>query len=354
MKKYFITILVATLLVFVSAQYVKLSSNEKKLETFNSEEISVSDKKLIGTWFFPGQCRLDQSLGKIPKIDIIKPQWATLSESGDLEIYKQNEICDGFSVENVKKIKEKSNRQYLNVVSLKSLEPMRKLFSSFENQQKFINDSRIFLKDIEINFAGIEIDFELSAQWTVNDFENYLSFLKLLKDDFHKNNLEVIIDMPAIDNVRNLQENTVYKYAEVSKLDLDGYVLMMYDFMYGNEKPTGISPEKWVRDVVSFAKESFDDDEKLIAGMHSYGYKAEKEKPVIDNVQTFQFEVIKDTDLSKNAIRDDSGELYSYQENFVYYFADSYFLNKRFQFLTNELKIGQVNVWQLIGNPWFI
>lgn len=204
----------------------------------------------------------------------------------------------------------------------------------------------------DVDFDGVEIDFEGSLEWSVEDFENYIEFLAELKGEFEKFDLEVIVDMPAIDNQMNLQVDHPYKYSRIAQLGLDGYVLMMYDYMYGKIDPVGISPEDWVERVVNFAMDEFGEEKtKLIGGIHSYAYRTEASKVVRD------LEYLRFVDIQKNlkyleAVRDSSGELSFVDQGKRYYFADSIYLQKRKDFL-EELGLQQVNVWQIIGNPWF-
>jgi len=300
----------------------------------------------VGAWFFPGFCQLGRTLEQMPSIDVIKPQWAYLSEEGGLRFYNDSDKCDGFSPENVEFIKSKSQRQYLNVVSLTSVEPMRELFASEQKIELFIDQSREFLLRDDVDFDGIEVDFERSLEWSEVDFENYLGFLTRLKEDFDRYDLEILVDMPAIDNNQNLQENHPYKYSQVAQLDLDGYVLMIYDNMYSKMDPAPIAPVEWAIDVVNFAKSEFGGQSgKLIGGIHSYGYRTKIDQKVTDP-QYLRYVDIIDNSSVVEADRVDGGELTFVEDGYRYFFADSEDL------FVEELGLNEINVWQIIGNPW--
>lgn len=107
------------------------------------------------------------------------------------------------------------------------------------------------------NFYGINLDFENLQS---KDEKPYVKFVNELCSDFHKNNLEVTVDVPA--------EDSSFDYDGVSRY-ADYVIAMMYDEHYSDGVPGPIASLPWYSKII----ENMDvPQQKLIVSLGNYGY----------------------------------------------------------------------------------
>jgi len=115
----------------------------------------------------------------------------------------------------------------------------------------------------ELNFDGLEIDFEMLNQ---DDAENYLAFLKELKNRLTPLNLELAVDLEArINNEVTLDWQRIAETADKVRI-------MAYDYhSRATAIPGPISPVGWVQEVLEYALSKIP-AQKIFLGLPFYGY----------------------------------------------------------------------------------
>jgi len=97
----------------------------------------------------------------------------------------------------------------------------------------------------ELNFDGLEIDFEMLDQ---DDAENYLAFLKELKNRLTPLNLELAVDLEA-----RLNNEVALDWQRIAEI-ADKVRIMAYDYHSRTTAiPGPISPVGWVQEVLEYA-----------------------------------------------------------------------------------------------------
>lgn len=114
------------------------------------------------------------------------------------------------------------------------------------------------LNDVQSRgYSGINLDFEGLA---VKDKKNYRNFIGRLYEAFHRQSLQVTIDVPVADEA--------YDYAAIASV-CDHLIIMAYDEHYAEGEPGSIASNKWISELFKSLNVSGD---KVIIGLGSYGY----------------------------------------------------------------------------------
>jgi spore germination protein YaaH len=308
-----------------------------------TNQANIFSNKQIGTWFFPGFGKLEQTLKTTGKIETLNPQWGGISQKGELVI--NTDPADGYSKKNVDLVKTNSTKQYINIVNLTGLTSMRSLLQSPVTEDTFITRSIKWAKDNQ--FTGIEVDFELFWEWNSGDKTRYIQFLKKFTAQAHVNGIKIIADLPALagsDVEKNMPSGFTYK--EIDQIGLDGVTIMAYDAMYEQKPPFPIQPLSWAKHVSQYATSQFAKTPVTI-GIPAYGYRTKVGQP-ITNPETFTFAEAQKKPGFKTAKREpDSGELQWVEAGYFYSVNDM----ESIQTKINAFSGHKVMIWQVIDSP---
>lgn len=195
----------------------------------------------------------EQSLREnIEAIDVLIPQWLSLTSDLEIESDIQPEIAELAKQHDVKVVPLLHNIENQKW----NQETLHQLLSSPEEQEKLIHKLLELIQ--EHDFDGINIDFEnLNEQ----DRDSLTVFMEKLYTVFHAEGLSVSIDVPAADEA--------FDYTGIEK-HVDQMIVMAYDEHVDN--PGSIASATWFKEILSNLPK-----EKLIVALGSYGYDWEWE-----------------------------------------------------------------------------
>jgi spore germination protein YaaH len=308
-----------------------------------TNQSNIFSSKQVGTWFFPGFGKLEQTLKTTGKIETLNPQWGGISQKGELII--NTDPADGYSKKNVELVKKNSSEQYINIVNLTGLISMRSLLQSPVKENKFIADTLKWVKDND--FTGAEVDFELFWEWNPVDKTRYVQFLKKFTIQAHVNDIKIIADLPALAG-SHVEKNmpSGFNYREIDSIGLDGVTIMAYDAMYGEKPPFAIQPLSWAKSVAKYASSQFVKTPVTI-GVPAYGYRT-KVGQLITNPETFTFLDAQQKKGFKAASRDlESGELQWETDGYFYSVNDMTSIRTKLKAFEGQ----KIMIWQVIDSP---
>jgi spore germination protein YaaH len=303
----------------------------------------------IMAWIYPGAptCAAQQEYSDGRKIDILKPEYFTLNETGTLVLLTEADAgCNGYSAKNVASLKKYSKEQYVTISS--SYAEQMSLFLA--DTGKRIEATNTLVAFVTANhLTGIEIDFEDFGGWDRTTYKNYKAFVATLGDALHKKGGKLMVDGPATADA--IEEAWyVWRYADFNALPVDRIVVMTYDYQFDQGAGQPVSPLTWIQDTIKWTKGRTANPAKLSFGIPSYGYRG--------TIGTQRFVLMTYDQLKKQpgfstAHRDyASSELTWQHEGTVYFAQDSVSLTKKQQAIA-AAGISSVSVWHLGGNVWF-
>ena len=222
----------------------------KDVKNKQSSEINIADKKVLAFYVSYDENSLKSLKENSDSIDIIVPDWYRINSKLELETNIQPDVDKFIKANYLEEIPSISN--YIN--DKWDPEIVHNLVTT-ENRKAVINT---IVESLKTNsYAGINLDIE-----NINEADKtaYTSFVQDLYVEMHKNNLKLIIDLPAKD------ETLDYKTLSQS---CDYVVLMVYDENYAGGTPGPVASLNWSKSVLSSADIPAD---KLLGGIGTYGY----------------------------------------------------------------------------------
>jgi peptidoglycan-N-acetylglucosamine deacetylase len=229
------------------------TSTVSKVSSFKNQQLpdySGADKKMLAYYVSWDDESFESLKINHTLIDIVSPDWYTINNKLELGTNIQPDV-DQYIKENfMEEIPVLSNNINENWDSA----TVHNLVAS--NDRK--NIIAKLVQSLKTNsFAGINLDIE-----NIDETDNiaYISFVKDLYAELHKNNLKLIIDLPAGD--------VTLDYKTISQ-NCDYVVLMMYDENSDVGTPGPVASLKWSQDVLNSAGIPAN---KLLGGVGSYGY----------------------------------------------------------------------------------
>jgi spore germination protein YaaH len=311
--KYLITL--ATIVAIVgSALIIKNQIGNKNTPVINTNISQPQENKSdtatslqIQAWMYPGEpaCNARAELADGRKIDVIKPEYFSLSENGTLELLTvENFGCNAFSKENISYIKKYSREQFVTV-SAHQIE-MKKFFATQDTNDAVQTLNRFVLSN---ELTGIELDFEDFSAWSTDDYQNYISFAKSLGSTLNSNNKKLMLDGPAI-ATQEQQSWYKWRYEDFADIPVDYLLVMAYDYQADQGAGSPIAPNQWVTDSINWVKAKVSNIDKIIIGIPSYGYKGIEGKYDVKILTYDQLIKTVTGDKLRNAQRDSqSGKL---------------------------------------------
>lgn len=326
-----------------------LGDQKKSVPTNSKTPQTNLDTKIMG-WIYPGSpaCSVQNEVTDGRKIDVLKPEYMKLDEEGKLIYLTDEEYdCNGYNKKNAQFIKENSNQAIFMVSG--RWEGLQPFFKSVELQKKAIEDIVKTIK--EIDFDGVEIDFEDFASWSDKDYTSYKNFLKMLGDRLDTQNKLLSIDVPAIKNDR-YQSFYKLKYEDFVDLPIDYFTIMAYDFQYDEGVGSPVASFDDIRETLEWTQKKFPDKSRTVVGLNNYGYWGNNGEFKM-SLGTKEQILKRFKGIESEGKRDEkSGEFIAKKGNQSIVWSDSESLEKKRELVTS-LGYNKISVWHIGGNDWF-
>lgn len=304
----------------------------------------------VSHWVYPGPpaCNTYYELQVLGQVDELKPEFATVSLDGSIEILTENEAgCNALSRTNVEYYREISNTQFITVSG------------SGQNFSNLVTDSAKrteaigILSDLvrQTEMTGIELDFEGYSGWSEVDYAGYLSFLQDLGDTLRADEKLLMIDAPAIYN-DGIQSVFEFRYGDIAALPVDYIAIMAYDYQYDFGGGAPVTEDDFLRDTLTRAKAEIPDwEEKLVIGLPTYGYTAEEGAYQIRILTREQvFANLSEAEIARAGRIPNSEELIYRKDGQVYVWQDQASIQHKID-LVQAQGINRIAIWHLGGNP---
>jgi len=310
---------------------------------------ALMGKTEVMAWIYPGAptCNAKREYADGRKIDILKPEYFMVDETGELILLTEKERgCNGYSAANVADIKKYSKEQYVTVSSSYAVS-MGLFLTKTLDDATAVETLASFV--VDNNLTGIEIDFEDFGGWDASMYEGYKQFVTALGDSLHKNSKKLMIDGPATTDATE-EAWYVWRYADFNSLPLDRLVVMTYDYQFDQGVGQAVSPISWIQSTIKWTLSKFPDKKKISFGVPSYGYKG------LAGTQKFSlltYEQIKKEPGFETALRDPASFEMTWRngEN-VYFYQDGESLSRKAETIQSS-GINSISVWHLGSNLWF-
>lgn len=224
----------------------------KDVENIQSEDSisAIADKQVLAFYVGYDENSIRSLKENSSSIDIIVPDWYRINSKLELETSIQPDV-DRFIKENNMEEMPSIN----NYINGKWDSEIAHNLVTTENRKGVI---KAIVESLKANsYSGINLDIENISE---ADKTAYTSFVQDLYAEMHKNNLKLIINLPADDKAMD------YKTLSQSA---DYVVLMAYDENYAGGTPGPVASLEWSRRVLSSADIPA---EKFLGGIGSYGY----------------------------------------------------------------------------------
>ncbi len=302
----------------------------------------------IMAWIYPGKpgCSAMAELADGRKISVLKPEYYSVTENGDLNLLTQEDVgCNGFSKANLSLVKSYANKVFVTV-SAGDLGTERLMSKQWDDKKQTIDELVGFT--VENDIDGVEIDFEGYGAWSEQTYRDYLGYINELAMALHAVDKEIMIDVPAISGP--IEQNYYeLRYQDIADLSVDYVVVMAYDYQYDYGAGKSIAPNQWVQDVVKNALQHIGSD-RLVIGLPSYGYYGHRNSY---NITVTSSETVVHELGNVTAIRDPySYEMVGSRDGISYVYQDAISLDKKRRLL-ESLGVRHISVWSLGGNAWF-
>ena len=329
---------------------IKSSDSQKEKEEEPNTPPAIVPVSLQETmaWIYPGvpACDAMQELADGRKIDIVKVEYFRVQSGGEMIFLNEtNHGCNAYSEENLSFIKTYSKGQYVNVAAADAQDMNAFIIEDLASGKH----SQTLVDFVVANdFIGVELDFEDFGSWDKNIYDNYKAFVSQLGNKLRQQGKKLMIDGPATAN--SSEENWfVWRYADFISLPVDYIVVMAYDHQFDHGVGTPVAPLAWIEEVVQFTLSRFRDNNRLVIGLPSYGYRGQintMNKTILTYQQASQYPGF------ENAQRDElSGEMTWTHNNYQYFYQDVTSLDLKINTVLKQ-GIGRISIWHLGGNQW--
>lgn len=306
------------------------------------EEVSAGE---VMAWIYPGKpaCSANAEVRSM-KIDTVKPEYFIVLEGGKLDLMTEEKYgCNGFSLANVKELKNLSKNQYVTVSANYSVN-IKHFLENDKNTGVYSKTLVDFV--VNNNLTGIELDFEDFGGFDANLASSYLAFVEKLGYKLHEHGKKLMVDLPA---VRNKNEEGWYriKYSDFNQLPVDYLVIMAYDYQYDHGVGQPVSPLFWLREVAAYAKTNIHTLEKIVIGLPLYAYEGDMSSRKINllTIEQASFQP-----LWTHLVRDEgSKELIAKRDEKVLVVQDKVSLEEKIK-TVKEAGINKVSLWHLGGS----
>jgi hypothetical protein len=303
-------------------------------------------------WVYPGAPAMDASdTYKNQKIDVIRAEYFTLLENGDLRQLNEdpNDLGgtkNAFSVANVREIKSYSSEQLVTLSGhtegLNSLGSSSKLDSAVRTLVQFAIDN---------DLTGIDVDIEGFGGWTPANYKTYITFIRNLGNELHAVRKKLAICAPNWTSPFDHPPLTCgWNWQDFVPLPVDYMTPMMYDWQWDHGGNTPVAPLDWISEWTDRLMKIFGPD-RLVIGLPSYGYYA---TPGQWDVVLLTLDQTKAANGYYGGSRDPaSAEIFKRVGSKVYVSNDNVSLNAKKKMVERH-GCRAVSVWHAGGgNEWF-
>lgn len=322
------------------------SSMQSHTQSNASLSPETTDTLHTMAWLYPGEpgCNAQNEYRDGRKIDVLKPEFFTITGGTLTRIDAKGTSCNGYSLAFIADLKKYANEIFVTVSSPETAD-MDTFFETALSRNDDVGTLVQFVVAHEL--TGIELDFEDFGGWNVASYTNYKKFVSLLGDALHREGKQLMLDAPMITN--NTEQGWYqWRYEDFSDLPVDHIVLMAYDYQFDHGVGEPIAPLAWMKKGISWASARFP-ARSLSVGIPSYGYEGVvHKKPIIRT-----YEQLRNKPGFATAERHtDSGERTWISGNTVYFYQDAESIRQKIA-VVMDAGIDSVSLWHLGGNPWF-
>jgi len=255
------------------------TSTISKVSSFNNQQLPAynADKKVLAYLVSWDDASFKSLQDNHNLIDMVSPDWYTINanlELGTTILPDVDKYIKGNSIEEIPLLSNDINDYF-------DPDIVHNLVTS-GNQDKVI---ATIVQSLKTNsYAGINLDFE---NVTNADKKGFTGFVQKLYAELNKNNLKLIIDLPAVD--------ATLDYKTLSQ-SCDYVVLMEYDEHTGEGAPGSVASLSWSENALKSANIPAG---KLLGGIGSFGY--DWTAGSTDPAETIGFSELMDDAISENA-----------------------------------------------------
>lgn len=302
---------------------------------------------LVQAWMYPGSpaCSAMNEIADGRAIDVLKPQYYILEDSGVLRQITATSMCNGYSVENVAVIKAHSNQQYVTISG--SITGIQALSSSTILASNFATTLITFLH--MTNFTGVEMDIEGSGGWSQRQYTTYKAVITSLGNALHAAGFKLMIDGPVIFNNQYQNYYPFWHWEDFNSVPVDYLVTMCYDLQYDDGAGTPVAPLSTITSCCQWMRARVTDHNRIVIGLNSYGYHGQAGSSVVI-ADTYQ-QSTKYPGFA-TATRDrSSGEMMWEDAGISYDYSDAITITGKVQAVV-DTGLTNVSIWHLGGNQW--
>jgi len=301
----------------------------------------------IQAWIYPGNpaCSAMGEIADGRTIDVLKPQYYNLEDSGVLTQITATEMCNGYSVANAALIKAHSTQQFVTISG--SITGIQVLSSSTVLASNAANILISFLHTT--GFTGIEMDIEGSGGWSQGQYTTYKTVITALGNALHSAGFKLMIDGPVIFNQQYQNYYPAWHWEDFNALPVDYLVTMCYDLQDDNGAGTPVAPLATITSCCQWMQARITDHNRIVIGLNSYGYHGQTGNDIVV-ADTYQ-QSTKYPGFS-TATRDaSSGEMMWKDAGISYDYSDTTTITGKVQAVVNA-GLTNVSIWHLGGNQW--
>ncbi|MFD3996007.1 ricin-type beta-trefoil lectin domain protein [Streptomyces sp. NPDC058548] len=316
----------------------------------------------VQAWLWPGpkgsttcSAPAEYADGRL-KHGVLKPEYFTIDTTGRpvlLDASDPDYACNGYSPANAAHVKAHSSRQFVTV-SLAQLVSERRLTGDPAKRAAAVKRLADFTEQVDFN--GVDVDFENYWAWSAQDAANFYTFIGDLAKGLHARGLKLQVEGPP-------DITTRFDYGKALAVGADEVVMMAYDLQY--QSPVGdtclpFAPYDWTTHLLkgALAQIPADRRHRFVAGLPSEAYTASDRCQTIKGNQTIAdmreapgFST--DPKVVESRRDPNSGEVRWRAGGKFYDYVDQRGLDAKLK-LARDLGAVNVSVWALGGdNAWF-
>lgn len=294
----------------------------------------------LQAWSFPGEpaCSFVKELAAAKgKISTIRMQYFLVEDSGLIVMKPLDYGCNGFTKANAATLKKLTKYQFVTIGG-SSVVGLRKLWGT--PAQRTQSTNRLVNFVIDIDYTGIDVDFEGMRNWSKVDWQNYLTWLNTLGKALHTKGKQLNVTLPS-----NAQGIYPFKfdYGEFDGLEIDWITTMNYDEMWNNGAGNPRASTEWIKSGIDQVKARISDHSKIVVGLATDVYYGKT------GTYDIKYNSTHNVDLSKARRDPESNELHMEKNGVFYSGIDEEGLNAKIKHVQDQ-GINNICLWYLGGN----
>jgi len=284
-------------------------------------------------------------------IDVLKPGFIGVDNSGNLQIDTSSSPCNGGSPANIAAIKAHSSAQYVTVGSTDNgVTAVKALVANSAKSATAIDQLVSFTQSS--GFTGIEIDLEGYESWTSTLYTQYVTFLTTLGNRLHAVGKKLMIDVPAIYSQDQQNYYKYFTYEGLNNAPIDYIAIMCYDGYYDGTCGSPVASNSFVNNTIKWAFNKITNHDKVVMGIPAYGYHCATgttnfpdSTDALSQSKTFPGYATAHRDAASYEMMWTNGGI-----SYVYQDQTGLDLKRK---LIESWGVKAVSVWFIGGNAWF-